>query len=195
MKSNDDLISYYSARLADTGTPWGAADCGSEASHRARLRALADVMLGDMRLKSVLDVGCGGGSFIDVLTPGTRYVGWDIVPEFIDTGARQEWPLIHSPTFQVRDLYDSTEVEAFDYVVASGLFQFAPSVQLERGVARMFALCRKAVAFNVLTRTDGTPGEMAVAPRVLLDLCTRLTPRVVLRTDYLPNDATVYLYK
>jgi SAM-dependent methyltransferase len=189
VKTTTEIANYYASRLAETGTGWGAADCGSWESHENRLMALSFVSLG-RGPGTVLDVGCGVGDLLGRQMPG-RYTGWDISGALIGA-ARGNWP---GADFHVRDLYASTEERAFDYVVASGLFQFADPLRLRVGVERMWALCRKAVAFNFLTRADDTPGEHWHDPLAVLAFCRTLTPRVVLRMDYLPNDATVYLYR
>jgi hypothetical protein len=98
-------------------------------------------------------------------------------------------------TFELRDLIASTEIDAFDWVLASGLFQFRPRHYLAAAVTIMLQICRQAVAFNFLTKTDGTRDEYAHDPTEVARICRGIAPRVVLRTDYLPNDATVYLYK
>lgn len=141
---------------------------------------------------TVLDVGCGLGALSSFLPSSRKYEGWDLSKTLIEA-ARQYWPW--PTTFRQRDLYLSTEQSVFDYVVASGLFQFADDARLRAGVRRMWELCRKGVAFNFLTKSDGTPDETAHGPIGILAFCMSLTPKVVLRTDYLPNDATCYLYR
>lgn len=135
----------------------------------------------------MLDVGCGRGAFADYCWSGL-YEGWDIASDLLP-------PSDSRRNYLVRDLYDSTETDAFDYVVASGLFQFSDINMVVVGVRRMWELCRKAVAFNFITSTDGTPGEECHSPFALAAYCSILTPKIVLRMDYLPNDAMVYLYK
>ena len=187
MKSVSETAAYYSALLAEYGPTYRAGDHGSADSREARWDVLAAVLADPYA--SVLDVGCGTGDWT-----GWRILngeGWD-VSEALIAVARDRHPKYR---YHVRDLYASTEVEAYDYVVASGLFQFASSTQMDRGIARMFALCRKAVAFNFLTRTDGTPGEQATDPALVYHRCRMLTDRIVVRIDYLPNDATMYLYR
>ena len=84
-----------------------------------------------------------------------------------------------------------------DYVVGSGLFAFADQRRLERTVAAMFAVARRVVAFNTLSRWGGdpAPGEFQADPERVLKFCRTLTRRVVLRHDYLPHDFTVYLHR
>ena len=64
-------------------------------------------------------------------------------------------------------------------------------------VARMFALCREAVAFNSLSTwaPDPEPSEFYADPAETLAFCRTLTTRVTLRHDYHTRDFTVYLYR
>lgn len=193
IKANTEIVEHYSRLFADYGSAWKAADCGSQATHNLRLRVLSGIFghyIGAQPPISVLDVGCGLGSLNADLPWRTQYEGWDLSTVLVEA-ARECW----SSKFYVRDLYLSTETSAYDYVVASGLFQFADDARMRAGVRRMWELCRKGVAFNFLTKSDGTPDETAHGPIGTLAFCMSLTPKVVLGTDYLPNDATIYLYR
>lgn len=189
---DSEIASYYSALLREHGPTHRAGDHGSEANlvrrHRVLLEIAPSVISHSL---SLLDVGCGTGDLVRWV--GAKYEGWDVVPELVEA-AKIKWE--REKEFIVRDVMAYDGDEQWDYVVASGLFQFRDDEYLARAVSRMWSLCRIGVAFNFLTKADGTPGETAHAPEAIAHACRlTITPKLVLRTDYLPNEATVYLYR
>jgi len=64
-------------------------------------------------------------------------------------------------------------------------------------IARLYELAAKAVAFTSLSTWSDTltPGEFHADPAQTLAFCRTLTPRVLVRHDYLPHDFAVFLYR
>lgn len=164
---------------------------------------------------SLLDVGCGLGDFWGYLYGrgfAGHYTGLDLVPELIEA-ARARYPVerdtsspgeldAHSPdaTWIVADILDPDLVlEAYDYVVASGLFDYRTpdsAERLPRTVRRLFDLCRRGLAWNVLNVVPADRDDLYRAPPGnLLALCEALTPWFLVRGDYDPHALTFYLYK
>ena len=148
---------------------------------------------------SVLDVGCGLGAFYGYLRErgfAGHYTGVDLVPELIgDACAR--YP---QATFVRADILDpALTLELYDYVVASGLFDYRTpdsAERLSRTVRRLFELCRRGVAWNVLNVLPPDRDDLYRAdPGELLALCEALTPWFVVRGDYDTHALTFYLYK
>ena len=169
-------------------------DWGSARSQRIRLRVLLEG--GRSNSARLLDVGCGVGHLVSELERQKfkgRYLGVDLVPEMAAAARAQHrgWD------FREGDFEQLAAAFRPDYVVGSGLFAFADQRRLEGTVAAMFAVTRRVVAFNTLSRWGGdpAPGEFQADPERVLKFCRTLTPRVVLRHDYLPHDFTVYLHR
>ena len=197
-------IDIYTGLAARYGHDVRSLDWASRESQEKRFAVLAGV--GELNGRSLLDVGCGLGDFAawcarQSIAPD--YTGIDITPRMVELA--QE--CLPARAFRAADLFSlplPPEGRAWDYVVASGIFakrQENPEGYLREAVARMFALCTTATAFNVLsTRAPSTASisdcsEYHADPVRTLDYCRSLTPRVVLRDDYHPRDFTVYLYK
>jgi SAM-dependent methyltransferase len=198
--TDDDqhTIRYFSRLVEQHGTDPRALDWGSRESQRLRFGVLAGI--GPLHGVSVLDVGCGMGDFFGWLTEnGLRvdYTGVDITPPMIEI-ARRRFP---DARFEVGNLMDGAPVGGpFDYVFASGLFYLRRTEArdfLQWAVARMFSLCRKGVAFNSLTAwaPRQEEGEFFADPVDTLAFCRSLTPRLLLRHDYHPQDFTLFLLK
>jgi SAM-dependent methyltransferase len=173
-------------------------DWGSRSTQALRFKVLSQI--GCREGCSILDVRCGLGdllAYMDGLGIRLKYTGYDITPAMIRE-AKRRFPGVH---LEVGDLMTGTEPgESFDYVLAGGIFylrQEEPLVYLDGMVRRMFAFCSRGVAFNTLSgrAPKRNEGEFYPDPCQVLEICSKITPWVVLRHDYLPNDFTIYLYK
>jgi len=148
----------------------------------------------------LLDVGCGFGDLRSwLLAQGIEvgYSGLDLSPDLLAEAGRLHPDVI----FHHGDLFDLAVPEhSFDWIFLSG----ALNEQLHDGgdyaratLARMFALCRKGVALNLL---DARHGPTAAAhdlqsflPQEMVAFCQRLGAQVDLIEGYLPNDFTLHL--
>jgi SAM-dependent methyltransferase len=193
--NREEVVRYFDQRLAAHGPTVQAVDWGSPASQRARFEVLAAV--GPLAGSRVLDVGCGLGDlwpYLQSVAPSAQYEGWDLNPRMVAAAAAR-FPGV---TFRAQDVTAAdAPAERFDWVLASGLFYLRDETFLAAAVERLFARCRRGVAFNTLSAwaERQTPGELYAEPARVLETCGRLTPRVTLRHDYLPHDFTVYLYR
>ena len=190
------VIRFYDGLLAEKS---GSEILGfsSAASQRVRFEALIGV--GDLAGASVLDVGCGAGDLLAFLREragdDVAYHGVDIHPGLIAL-ARERHP---EGSFAVRDVLEGEARPEVDVVISSGVFGLAPNGDpafVRAMLGRMLALARRAVAVNFLSaRTPNAkdPRSWYAEPTEILDLALSLTPNVVLRHDYKPNDFTVYL--
>ncbi|HVO47229.1 MAG TPA: class I SAM-dependent methyltransferase, partial [Steroidobacteraceae bacterium] len=150
LKEDAATARYYAARLAQHGDDVRSVDWGSVQSQVQRFEVLARV--GDLSNATVLDVGCGLGDLYAWLSQRgiqMRYTGVDITPQMIDA-CRRRFPAVD---FEVANLLEA-KLERRDYVFASGIFylrQTHPLDYMRAMLARLFALCDKAVAFNSLS--------------------------------------------
>ncbi len=193
-------LDYYEQELAWWGENVHAL-WGSVESQRDRFLVLSE--LGNFEGKSILDVGCGFGDFYGFLREKKilfkSYLGVDISDKMI-TIAMRKFP---DACFDVEDLLIEPSAGAsFDFVVASGIFPLETPYWkeiTESTLHRMYDLCRIGVGVNFLSSfTTGkkfarshytNPGDMVDF------VCQNLSPRIILRHDYRPNDFTLYIYK
>jgi 2-polyprenyl-3-methyl-5-hydroxy-6-metoxy-1,4-benzoquinol methylase len=188
---------YRFTRLVEAhGTSAQALGWGSVASQRTRFDVLTAI--GDLDGCTLADVGAGLGDLYGYLVErgiSVGYTGYDLTPAMVEV-SRARWPGV---CFEVRDILAATNTqEVFDYVVASGIFTFhttQPMAFLDRMVRQMFAMCRRGVAFNVLSSLtpEPEPGEFVAEPDAVLKVCQAITPYVVLRHDYFQHDFSIYL--
>ena len=192
-----DIAMYYSALVDRYGHDTRACDYHNPASQIRKFEVLAEVIGPTDR--RILDVGCGFADFWPFLRsrwPDLVYEGIDLSPRMI-AEARRNHPDV---ALRVANVLDLEETDEYDLVFANGIFYLlgdeAPAL-MSQIVQKLFALSRRATAFNTLSTwtPDPEPGEFYADPVETLQMCSELTHDVVLRHDYHPRDFTMYLYR
>jgi SAM-dependent methyltransferase len=199
------VVLHYEQQLRRYGATARGMDWKDEASQKLRFSVLCDVAPLDGL--TVHEIACGAGHLADYLEErGVRahYSGSDLSAEMI-RAANERHPELE---FRQRDILEADPYEPFecyDVVLCSGLFH----VRLDRGdaewwafvqqiVHRMFSMCRKAIAFNLMTdQVDYRSPELFYAdPAEVLDFCRReLSRAVTIRHDYPLYEFTTHVYR
>lgn len=170
-------------------------------SHRRsqRMRFESFVLAHDLEDASILDVGCGVGDFYGHLMDRKircDYTGVDLSTEMIER-ARTKYP---NGRFEAVDVLGWPAEQRFDYTIAIAIHnvRFEGGRELlERLTRQQFALCRRAAYLSLLTDRY-TAFAAHIQPwraEEILTLALSITPWVMLRHDYLPNDFGVALYR
>lgn len=191
------LLRFYNSHMLRFGTR-DARGLGwrDAVSQQVRFQVLADVA--DLTDASILDEGCGFGDlypYLQARFANIIYSGVDINPAAIVV-ARERYPEV---TFTSCD-FSHYEGGRVDYVLSSGAltFRIEDCDYIYRShIRKMFQLCTKGVAFNVLDRNGirETDEYLGYDPDELSAFCRTLTPNVQLRHDYSTEDFTVYMYR
>lgn len=192
----DDLVATHGDHRLAVGWHWSH----SQRVNFAQLAALDGLTSG----ASVLDLGCGLGHFADFLAERgleVDYTGWDISPAMI-AQARERRPELR---FEVRDILVEACPERFDFVIACGaLSMLLPDhdAWLSNMLRAMFQLCRKGLAFTLLSRRvlsrdpfAGEPDLYYADPASVLAFCLELSPQVDLDHQSLAHSFAVRVYR
>jgi len=167
---------------------------------RQALRFSVLTGVGDLQGKSVLDVGCGFGDLYGYLAEQGwtgRYVGIDLVPDLVKEGQ------IRFPNADLRvgDFEEQIFDKPFDYVIASGIFNFRLIQEdnwtyIMRTLKNMLALASSGVAVDFMTSWVDFQNPIAyhTDPCMLIQNIRNLTRRFVLKQDYMPYEYALYLY-
>lgn len=154
--------------------------------------------IGDVKNKSVLDLGCGVGHLFDFLTKKNipvEYTGFDISPNMIAL-AQKMHPGVR---FEVRDVLDEGFRETFDYVVMSGIFNIRVNdntLFARRLLTKSFELCKVGVGANFITKYVDFEDDFLyyASPEEVFAFCKGLTKWVTLKHDYYPWEFTLFMY-
>lgn len=202
------LKEHYSNKFRQYGAQPKGVDWGPDPSdHCLRLdRMLAVTELGRQphARHSILDVGCGYGSLLDLMKQRSldfSYTGIDLCEEMIET-ARTKHP---AEEWIVDNILNMDESRRFDYVVCNGLLTQKLQAKISTMdrflvtlVTKMFDLCNIGVAFNVMsTHVNHTVENLYYRnPAELIAWCmSQLTPRIRLDHAYPLFEYTIYLYR
>lgn len=191
-------VAWYEDKVREFGYDHRGLGYNSRSAQEKRFKAL--LALGDFHGRSLLDVGCGFGDFLEFLLARgirARYTGLDICEPMVRR-SRERFDG-QGAEFVVADALTYDPAERFDYVVASGIFGLdSPEVRerIRPTLARMFAWSREGLAVNFLSRRASThaDGRVYLDPAQTLDMGFELTRAARLDHGYLPNDFTLYLY-
>lgn len=202
------LAEHYSNCFATYGERPEGVDWGEcPADHQIRLdRMLALTEIGKTAkaIPSLLDVGCGFGSLLDLIQNrglAFDYHGIDLCDSMIAAAQKRHL----DAKWSIGDILKVDFPEKYDYVVCNGILtqklsasfrdmdEFAKSL-----IKRMFELCEIGIAFNLMTTHVNfmAPNLYYRNPVELLGWCmAELTPRVRLDHAYPLFEYTLYLYR
>jgi SAM-dependent methyltransferase len=188
--------SYWDKRAAAAST-----DCEKvEQSKRTqRMRFEVFVLNHDLNGKSLLDVGCGTGDLwahLQARQIQCDYTGIDLSPEMVRR-CQERFP---DARFEPQNILEWNPGQQFDYTIAVGIHNIkiaGGGALLESVTRRQFELCRVATHLSLLTDryTGFAPHIQPWRVEEILTLALDITPYVVLRNDYLPNDFSITLYR
>ena len=197
-KDLQNYIRRYTEGMNQYGYGAEALGWGKNGRQDVRFYALCEDVLKDKH-SSVLDVGCGFADlyrFLKLNGWDGAYTGIDIVPALVDKGKEL------SPEADIRNCDLDVSIGNFDYVVASGIFNAKlidchNSDHIASMVNTMFQVARKAVLVDFLsTYVDFEKEEgWHTSPEWAYALGRSLSKRLALRSDYLPFEFALYVYK
>jgi trans-aconitate methyltransferase len=149
--------------------------------------------------KYIMDAGCGMGDLLPYLyakSPDFRYLGVDKKEEFLEIARRR----FEGHEFRRGDPFGK-KIEMFDVVISSGVMNGHVDNWLEKRkkmITNLFEQTGEVLAFNMAGGINPAPHDSLIAyadTHEIFDFCKTLTPRVILRTEYLPKDFTIVMFK
>jgi 2-polyprenyl-3-methyl-5-hydroxy-6-metoxy-1,4-benzoquinol methylase len=193
------VIQRYRIRIAEHGPTPASLNSGSSEKQHIRHLVHGSALRGPR--PSVLDVGCGLGSFYEHLIRQCRdcnYTGYDIVPEYIEY-CRGHFEHCH---FSLRNIFTEGVEGEFDTVVMSqtlnNRYQHSDNVRVMQAALRTtFERARISISVDMLsTYADlRRPELFYYSPEEMFAFAKTLTRRVVLRHDYRPSEFCLQLFQ
>ena len=193
------IIDRYSSRFREHGIDPKTLNTGKGDKHRIQLDVHASA--GQLSGKSVLDIGCGLAFFYRHLRDAgviVKYTGYDIVDDFV-TSNQAQYPQCH---FETRDILvdgiNSSPDWAFFCQVFNNRYKHADNRKVvEQCLQLAFAACREGVSIDMLSTYVSFREDHLYyfSPEEMFAFAKTLSPYVTLRSDYLPYDFTLTIYK
>jgi SAM-dependent methyltransferase len=164
-----------------------------------------DVLLSNLALenKSFLDVGCGFGDLNIALQKrctAYQYYGIDIMPDFVkEATAYYGNKNVH---FEIGNFISKEFSDTFDYVIASGIFNFKLNdgdnyEYIRSTLVKMFSLSKEAVSVDFLSDRVNFQHKHSFHsnPEKILSIAFEISKNVQLRHDYMPFEFSLKLFK
>jgi SAM-dependent methyltransferase len=195
---------YYSEKIKTHGPTPSGVDWNSIESQYLRFGQLSKIFEDEYGSFSVLDYGCGFGSFLDYLRNQFKefsYSGFDISAEMI-TEAIKRYP----PGPKISWTIDPV-IEKHDYLVGSGLFNVRNEINDDDWISyilstlnEMNRLTIKGFSFNILTSysdEDRRKDYLYYAdPLFFFDYCKKnFSKQIALLHDYPIYEFTILVRK
>jgi len=188
---------FYLSKLIGSKDPAHRVGWKSVDTQEARFNAL--LAIGDLKGKSILDLGCGLGCLYGYLRQlGWKgdYTGYDLLDLMVD-GARKRYPQV---PFENRNILLDPPRRQWDYILISGIFNHKIKdnwTWIGETVKACLKISKLGVAFNLLeTKDDHEDSVFFYAKRKDLEQKASLwsVGKSKIVTGYLPDDMTAYLY-
>ena len=200
-QDRNEIVTRYSQRFAQHG--YSPKTLGwDKGKQDVRFHILLSAFA--LRGKSVLDIGCGFGDMVPVLSKATDgdfvYHGIDLVGNLVEVAVSTRES--KNVTFEVADFLSDTVQGPYDIVIASGIFNHKLTDMdnaefVKRCLEKAFRLCTEGVAFDFLSdKTDYQYDHTYhSSPEEVLAAAYSLSRNVILRNDYMPFEFSVFVFK
>lgn len=205
-KSNkDNYLTRYNNRLQKYGYDvktlgWS----GGVERQNLRFRELLKIInFSDREVKSVLDVGCGFADLYKYLKANNikiDYQGVDINSELIKVTRKNYGDTLK--VFCLDILKDASNLETYDIVIASGVFNFKLENQdqyeyIFQMLSKMYSMARIGISVDFMTTHVDWKEENTfyMEPGKLFEFGKNLSQKVILRSDYLPFEQCIYIMR
>lgn len=151
MDTPDEIIKFYREMLEKHGpTPEGMGWKDAE-THFKRVKQAEEFARVKYAESSILDVGCGIGLVADSWGNYRRYVGIDLVPEYI-TIANERWSSDLDVEFKVADFLTSHPEgnEEFDITLMLGTLAWQPATTAVNMLNKLWTYTKRVMIFTAL---------------------------------------------
>jgi SAM-dependent methyltransferase len=194
---NNDFFDKLINQSTDEHTAVGQ----SRISHEKRFKKMLDI--GDLRDKSVLDVGCGLGAFYSFLNENnikSDYYGVDINEKMLNT-ARNNYPKM-ADKFKNIDIIESNIEQEFDYSISIGPLNLnmdeKTNYEMTFKLVDSLFKCSKigfALSMTSIMSKKKNEDTFYYDPTLITNHISKYCNNYRIDHSYLPHDFTVFCYK
>lgn len=194
----DKAKEFFNKRAREFGYDLKTLDWSSKRTQFIRFQILSEI--GNLKGKSILDVGCGFADlhhFLRTSEIDHNYKGVDISDEIIKVIKEKDKSLDVENLDIIKDKIN----QKFDFVFGSGIHYLKSEdnyLRFAQLAKKMFELANIGIATNFIRNNkmfEFADHVFTYEIEKVISIIDKITPFWQIRTDYLDNDVTVYLYK
>lgn len=186
-KDNQD---FYNESITKYGISAQGVHWNSHSTQYKRFDVLTNFIEDDITESSVIDAGCGMGEYYNYLMDRQlkpkKYIGIDCEKDMINI-SKKRYP---HPDFLVQNIFED-ELFSSDYYVCSGALNILEENEFYTFIKKCYEKSLKGFVFNFL-KSDSYNN---IKKEDVLDFCSKLTPNIQTKDNYLENDFTIFLVK
>ena len=172
---------------------------GGEKSQNQRFKTICEIGIQDGH--SILDVGCGFGTFFQFLKnkyTNLNYTGVDINQKFIDIAQAD----FEDAVFLKKDILTDKIDFKYDWVVASGIFNTILEhenniIYVNEMIKKMYSLSTMGIVIDFMHEFVDyrSEGSFYVKLNDIFSIVRPMTTAINLRMDYLNYECMFHIYK
>lgn len=197
---------YYENSFKKFGNNFKGMNWPSKKGQYTRFEEL--IKIGNLKNKTIHDVGCGNGEFLKFLKKKKInfkfFFGTDISKAIIDQSLKN-FKNSKSCKFECVDILQSKKIKKFDYVFASGIFNIKNNFNKKSWkkytfsiIKKLFQISNKGCSFNLMTPFT-TFRQKKIYYQSMDELINFLrknvSKKIVINHSYDLWEYTVYIYK
>jgi SAM-dependent methyltransferase len=202
MDNKGYIVNYYKDRMKSAKEEYQILGWESKDAHQKRFEVFINSL--NFKNKSILDVGCGVGSFYGYLLENNincKYFGVDIIEDMINL-AKDKYKDVE---FKNADILDENYIikDAYDIIVLSGIFNLKLGNNKEfirKTIEKLSYKCNEGIIFNLLDTKSKNKEDLyfyinhSSAFELIEDICKDCF-KIEFIKGYLDNDYTICLKK
>jgi len=195
-----DIKKHYKDLLQKNGPTLAAVQQNSQEAQDKRFKTLFQI---DLKMKSLIDVGCGLGCMLNYLLTQNysgKYLGIDILEDFTQL-SQKKFKAQDNISFKTADISTENLNTNYEYILLSGVFNNRTKDSknfMYQTLKKMFTACKKGVAFNAIsTYVEYQDKELYYSnPLEIFDYCKKNFSRnIALLHDYGLYEFTIIIRK
>ncbi|WP_072679460.1 class I SAM-dependent methyltransferase [Arcobacter sp. LA11] len=185
-----DNYKFYKDSYKEHGATAQGVHWDSEFTQNKRFEILTNFIKNDLENSSLIDVGCGYGAYLTYLKKENLfpniYLGIDCERFIIDITSKK----FDKNVFIKCDILKD-EMPKADYLICSGALNILTQIDFLEAIENCFYASSKGFIFNFLTNHS----VHNLSTEIIYGFCKKLTKKVTISENYLPNDSTIFLEK
>ncbi len=197
---------YYENSFKRFGNNFKGMNWPSKKGQYTRFEEL--IKIGNLKNKTIHDVGCGNGEFLKFLKKKKVnfkfFFGSDISKIIIDQSLKN-FKYSKNCKFECLDILESKRVKKFDYVFASGIFNIKNNFKEKSWkkhtfsiIKKLFQISKKGCSFNLITPYT-TFREKKIyyqsVDELIKFLRKNVSKKIIINHSYNLWEYTVYIYR